>query len=196
MHLGYFSVCILFVIHAGHKIGIHQPDFISRKQPEIFLRRILHEIFPVNIQLPAERDFPGSHFLIFRIVDSIDPFHLIFRIIVDDQLYRIQHSHITRHLRLQIFPDAVLQHCVIRRALCFGNTGKFDKHADGFRRKASSSERCDRHQAGIIPAVDHAVRYQLLDIAFSGDHAGQVHLGKFNLPRRLLKADVFHDPVI
>ena len=175
---------------------MHQPHLIAREKPEIFLRRLLHEIFSLNVKLPSERDFPGAELLILQIICHVKIFHLVLRVIVDHQLDRVEHCHHTRLLHLQVLADTVLQHRVIHRTLRFGHPAHIDKHPDGLRRKPPASQRCDGHQSRVVPSVYDAVLHQLLDIALPCHHICQVQLREFDLSRRILKLTLSHYPVI
>ena len=94
------AVFILFKSGTGYKICLHQTYLIAREETEIFLRRFFHKIISVDIQLSAERNLSHTKLLILQIVDHIQIFHLIFRIIVNDQLDRIQYCHHTRFFQL------------------------------------------------------------------------------------------------
>ena len=47
-----FAVPVRHIVRAGHKICIHQADFIARIKSEIFLWRIYHKIVPLNKKFP------------------------------------------------------------------------------------------------------------------------------------------------
>ena len=153
MHDGHVPVRILFKSCTLHKIRIHQTHFISRKQAEIFFRRLLHKIIPVDIDLSRKRNRPCAERFVFQIIRYLDLLGLTLRIIVDHQPYRVKRRHHTRTTAFQVLADAVLQHCIINRGLTFGYTAQFHESADRLRRKSPSSERRDRYQTRIIPSV-------------------------------------------
>lgn len=61
------------------------------------------------------------------------------------------------------------------------------KAADGFRRVTSAAQRCDGYQTRVIQP-SNLIFYQFLDITFSGNDVGQIHLRKLNLARRVLNS--------
>ena len=93
MNLCNISIGIFLKSGTLHKVRAHKTNFISREKAEILLRRILHKIIAVDVKLTAKGNFSHTQLRILQIVLNIKLLHLIFRIIVDDQFYRIQHSH-------------------------------------------------------------------------------------------------------
>ena len=153
----HIAVFILFKIYTFHKICVHQADFISWEKPEVLLRRLLHKIISLDVQLTPERYFSAAQFFIFQIVRNIQIFNLILRIIIDHQFDGIKYSHHTRLLHLKILADAVFKHRIIHRTLCLGHSAQVDKHLDGLRCKSSSAERCNRNKTRVIPAINNTV---------------------------------------
>ena len=196
MYFDDLSVFILYEALAFHKICVHQAHLVAREQTEIFLRRFFHKVIPLDIQFPAERNLPGSQFLILQVIGGIQVLYLTFRIIVDDQFDRIQHRHHTGSLHLQILPDAVLQHGIIHRTLALGYAAEIHKHLDRFRRESPAAERRDGHQARVVPAVYHSFFHQLFDVSLTRHHIGQIQLGKLDLPRRMGIFQLPHHPVV
>ena len=190
------AIFVGIITHTGYKIGIHQTYFVARVKTFVFFGRFYHEIFSLNVQFFAKRYFSGSQSFIFHVVRSFQLFDLTFRIIVNDQFYRIQDRHHTGTFQFQIFTDAVLQHSIVHRAVCLGHTTQFHKHLDGFRCKSSSSQSGDGYQTRIIPAVYDTLFYQTFDITFSGYHIGQVQFCKFNLLWQILIFQFSYHPVI
>ena len=113
------SFLIFNKTYTFYKICMHQTDFIAREQPEVFFRRFLHKILSLNVELSAERNFPGTQLFIFQIVCYIQILCPAFRIIVNYKFNRIKNSHHSRLFHFQVFPDTVLKHGIINRALCF-----------------------------------------------------------------------------
>ena len=113
------AVRIFFISDASDKVSVHQTHFISREQPEIFLRRLFHKVFPLDIELAPERNFAAAKSFIFQVVRHIQVLHLVFRIVVDDKADRVEYRHHTRLLHLEVLADAVLEHGIICRTLGF-----------------------------------------------------------------------------
>ncbi len=94
------SVRVLHASGTGHEIRVHQPYLIAGEKPVIFLRRLLHKIFPFDIKLSSERNPPFAKIGIFKIIVYVKKLRPSLRIIVDYQLYRIEHRHHTGTLEL------------------------------------------------------------------------------------------------
>ena len=196
MHFRDPAVLIFYKTLALHKVSVHQAHFISREQAEIFLRGLLHEIVPLNIEFPAEWHLTAPQFLILQVICHIQIFHLVFRIIVDNKLDRIEYCHHTGLLHLQVFPDTVFKHRIVHRTLALGYTAHINEHLDGFRSKSSPPERSDRDKPGIVPSVYDLFFHQFLDIALSGHHVRQIQFRELDLSWRIFKFTFPYDPVI
>ena len=136
----YSSIFISFISCTGYKICVHKTNLCAREHSLIFLRRIYHEVFSLNIEFSAKRYFTGSQFFILHIVRSFQIFYFAFRIIINHKLDRIKNSHQTWTFQFQILTDAVFKHCIVNRAVCFGYTAEFYKHFDGFRCKSTAAK--------------------------------------------------------
>ena len=192
----YSSIFISFISCTGYKICVHKTNLCAREHSLIFLRRIYHEVFSLNIEFSAKRYFTGSQFFVLHIIRSFQIFHFAFRIIIDHKLDRIKNSHQTGTFQFQILTDAVFKHCIVNRAVCFGYTTEFYKHFDGFRCKSTAAQCCDGNQTRIIPSVYNAFLYQFLDITFTCNYICQIQFCKLNLLRWLWVFQFFYNPVI
>ncbi|MNV58926.1 hypothetical protein D3C71_1513230 [compost metagenome] len=88
MQLHYLAILILNNLITFDEISMLQTYFITREQPEIFVRRILHKVITLNINFTRERNLTYAHFLILCIILRFKPFCLTFRIIGDNNLKR------------------------------------------------------------------------------------------------------------
>ena len=94
------AILVLLAAGAGHKVSVHKTYLIAREETEIFLRRLLHEVLSLDVKLFAEGNLTASKRLVLQIVRSGQVLNLSFRIVVDDQLYRMKDCHHTRSLGL------------------------------------------------------------------------------------------------
>ena len=95
MNHGYIAVLILFTSGTGNVISTHQTNLIAREHTEVLSGRNLHEVLTLNIHLTAERNHAGSQLRILQVVGNLQHLCLALRIIVNDQLHRIQNCHHT-----------------------------------------------------------------------------------------------------
>ncbi|MNE23002.1 hypothetical protein D3C80_1162360 [compost metagenome] len=94
------AVSIFNDVIAFDEVSMLQTDLVPREQPEIFAWRILHEILSLNINFTRERDLAIAHFRIFTVVFRFKQLGLSLRVIRNDNLERVNHSHRTRRLQL------------------------------------------------------------------------------------------------
>ena len=174
MYNSYITIFILFKSCTSYKVSIHQTYFVAWEQTEIFLRRLFHKVFSLNIKLSSKWKLTASKFFILKIIRCIQIFNLSFWIVIDHKLDRIKDCHHTCSLKLQILTDAVLEHCIIYRALCFGNSTQVNEHLDRFRCESTATKCCDRNQSRIIPSVYDLIFYKFLDVTLSCNYVRQV----------------------
>ncbi len=139
MHNRYIPVPVLFKAFTLHKIRAHKADLIARKKTEILLGRFLHKVIAFNIKLPAKRNLSCAKRLILKVVGHLKILHLVLRVIVNHKLNRVKHCHHSRLFQLQILPDTVLQHRIIRRRVCLAYAAKLNKALNGLRRESAPS---------------------------------------------------------
>src|SRR5947208_15696875 len=73
-------------------VSVFEPHFTTGAEPKIFRWRRFHEIVPLNEKLAAEWNFARSGIWIFGLVNGIQFFDLIFRIIREYNFDGSQHS--------------------------------------------------------------------------------------------------------
>ena len=84
---------ILDDVSAFDEIGIAQPHFGARGQPEKLLRRAFHEVVLLDIEFAAECDAARAGSRIVRVIDGLELLDLAFRIVLDHDFQRPQHRH-------------------------------------------------------------------------------------------------------
>ena len=87
------AVLIFLKACTGYKVRTHKTNLVAREEAEVFARRLLHKVLTLNIKLSAERNHAGAKLRILQIVRNLEHLCLTFRIVVDDQLHRIQDCH-------------------------------------------------------------------------------------------------------
>ena len=128
-----------------------------------------------------------------------------FRVIIDNDPQRVQHSHGARGVRIEPIAHAGFQQAVIHHTVGFGNADTLAKIADGGCRVAAAAHAAQcghprvvpavhiaaqRDHTRIVPAADEAVFDEREAFAFTGDAVVEVEPGKFNLTRRGFKTQL------
>ncbi len=90
MHHGYIAAFIRLVGNTLHKVCVHEAYFISGIEPLVFRNRLCHEVIRFNPQLTGEGNGPASQLLILEVVGCFQLLTLSFRIVVNDELQRMQ----------------------------------------------------------------------------------------------------------
>ena len=108
MQLDDVALRVLHDARAGDVIGVAQPHFAPRRQPEKLLRRVFAEIIAFDVEDFRERDAALAHRFIFRIVNRLNLFHRIVGKIVNHDFERIQDRHHARRGAVQFLADAEL----------------------------------------------------------------------------------------
>ena len=89
----YIAVCIFLASGAGNKVRVHQAHLVAGEHTEVLLRRLLHKVFAFDIKLSAKRNLTAAQCFVFQVVRSVQILDLVFRIVVDHKLHRINHCH-------------------------------------------------------------------------------------------------------
>ena len=132
----------------------------------------------------------GAELRPIRIILHFDRFRLPFRVIIDNDPQRVQHSHGARGVRIEPIAHAGFQQAVIHHTVGFGNADTLAKIADGGCRVAAAAHAAQRDHTRIVPAADEAVFDEREAFAFTGDAVVEVEPGKFNLTRRGFKTQL------
>lgn len=97
------------------------------------LRRIFAEVVPLDIKLTAERHLAAAFHAAVLTERHVEPFHLPFRIVLDDDLDRIEYGHRARSNRVQVFAHAELEQAVFHQIFRAGHADARTEVTDGFR---------------------------------------------------------------
>ena len=174
---------VLNNIVAGNKVGISQPHFASRCQPEKFLRRLFHKIFLLDIQHLAERHLACSGGSVFRIVHRVQLVHLALGVVGNDNLQRIQYRHHARTGRVQMLTQTMFQQSIVDGAVELVDANGLTEAADRFRRETAPPHPAERGHPRVVPAADMLVLDKGQQFTLAHHRIGQVQPGKFNLLR-------------
>src|SRR5262247_4575715 len=86
---------VLHRLPAGDEIRIAQPHLGAGRKPEELLRRVLHEIVALDIELTGETDAARAGRRIVGMVDRLELLTLSLGIVLDHDLERPQYGHAT-----------------------------------------------------------------------------------------------------
>ena len=104
------TVRIGIIADAGNEVSAHQSDLVAGEQTKILLRRLDHEVSPLDIQFSAKRNLTTSEIRILLVVRYIEHLDLAFRIVIYNNFDGIEYGHHPALLHLQILAYAVLEH--------------------------------------------------------------------------------------
>ena len=96
LYLCVLELLILLVSGTGHEISTHETDLIAWEQTEIFLRRLFHEIFSLDVKLFRKWNFSLAQLFILQVIRNAQHLNLSFWIVVDHELDWIHNCHHTR----------------------------------------------------------------------------------------------------
>src|ERR1700733_5591329 len=151
---------VLHHVTAGDEISIAQPHFVTWRQPKKLLRRVLHEIIALDIELPAKRHTPRAGARIIGMVDRFEFLNLSFRIVLDHDLERPQYCHPALRGLVQNLADAEFEHADIDDAVGLGNADALDEFPDRGWRYAAPLHPRNRGHARIVPAGHMATAHE------------------------------------
>ena len=137
--LSHLSLGVLQGLTTGDEIGIAQAHFGARGEPEEFLRRVLHEIVLLDINLACKLDLSDSRCGVVRMIYSLKVLDLPFRIVLDHHLEGPQHRHAAQCLLIEDLTHRKIEHAHVDDAIGFGDTDTLDKIAYSLRRYAAAA---------------------------------------------------------
>src|SRR5262245_55410332 len=84
--LHHLAGSVLYNLAASDEVGIAQPHLGAGREPEELLRRVLHEVVALDIELAPEPDAARAGRRIVGMVDSLELLALALGIILDHDL--------------------------------------------------------------------------------------------------------------
>ena len=156
---------VLNDLAASQEIRIAQANLSARRKPEEFLRRVLHEIFLLDIELASELDLSRTGRRIVGVIDRLQFFNLPFRIILDHDLERTKHRHPPQRGLVERFADGKIEHPDVNNAIGLCDADALDEIANGLGRNAAPAQARQGRHARVVPSADVSAAHQL------GQHA-------------------------
>ena len=177
------AALVLHDVRARDEVGGPQPHLAARRQAEELLRRILHEVVALDVELARERHLPRAGRGILRVVDDVDLFDLPFGIVRDDDLQRPQDRHDARRAAVQVLAHAVLELRHVDDVFLLGDADPRAEIADRLRRVAAAAQTGDRRHARIVPAGDVLLLHELQQLPLAHHGVVQVQPRELDLLR-------------
>ena len=133
-------------------------------------------------QLPPEGRVALAPLRLLRMVRQLQHVFSIRRIVVDDELHRIEHRHAPRRELVQVLAHAVLQDGELDHLVRLGHADTLGKRAKAARRVAAAAAAGERRHARIVPARHVLLLHQLDQPALGQHDVGQVEPRHLDLP--------------
>lgn len=116
-------------------------------------------------------------------------FFLAFRIVVDDQLQRIEHRDRARRLVVEIVAQRAFEHAHVDPRIDLRHADPLAEQMNALGREAATADADDRRHARIVPAVDMAFGDELQQLALARDRIREVQPREFDLLRQRARED-------
>src|SRR5687767_8856938 len=99
------------VFHAGalHDVAEPEPHLVAREEPEEPFRRLILVILALDPELARERHRALAEERLLRMVGHFHVLFLALRVVVDDELDRVEHRHAPRRDVVQVLAHAVFE---------------------------------------------------------------------------------------
>ena len=137
--LGHVAIFILDALIAADDIGALEADLVAGEHPLILLRRNLHEVVLLDIQLAAEGNLTGAELRMIRMVFQGNSLRLALGPVGQDDLQGPKDGHGTEGGITQDIADAVLKDGVIHGGIRLAHADGIDKVPDGHRGIAAAA---------------------------------------------------------
>ena len=188
-------VRVLDAVFARNVVSVTQTHFFARRQAEILLRRVFHKVVALDVKRFRERDFARSVRFVFRVVDGGQRLRLAFRIVVDDQLDRVQHRHSSERRLVQDFAEAVFEDGRFDRAVELRDADRLAEETNRFRRVTAAAEPANRRHARVVPTGDVTALDEFDQLALAHHRVSQVQARELDL-LRTINAEFVQEPFV
>jgi len=196
VQLDHLAPIVLDHVGATDEAGVAQSDLGARRQAEPLLRRVLHEVIPLDVDHLAERHLARSHRRVVRVVRRLEPVDLPLGVVVDDHLERPQHRQGPRRPLLEILADGEFEQPDVHQAVVLGHADPLGEGANGLGCVAAPAQPRERRHARVVPAADQPLVHELQEAPLAHQRVGQVEPGELDLPRPRGQGQVLDAPVV
>ena len=176
-------------------VGVFQTHLAVDGEAIEFLVGVLAEVGALDPQLLGKRDLTRSSALVFGIVDSIHHLDLILRIVVNDELHRVEDGHRADGGLVKILAGTELQQGDINDVVAFGHTDGLGEITDGGWRITSTTQTTDGRHARVVPTVNVMFLNELQQFALAHDGVVEIQTCKLDL-LRVMDVQRFAEPVV
>ena len=158
---------ILYHFFTFDDVGVAEADFGAGGETVIFRRRHFTEIVRFDVEFAAKGDLPRTGRCVFGIIDCFEKFRLTLRVIGNNDFDRMQHSHCTLCLFVQIFANAVFKQRHVDGAVPLRHADDVAEILDGVCSISTAAVSGKGRHAGIIPAGNVPFFHQLQELALA-----------------------------
>ena len=162
----------------------------------VALRSVLHEVFPLDIELFRELHLSLAVTLILGIVDRVEQVGLsVFRIVVDDQFDRVEDAHDSRRHLVEMLASRLFEPHHLNSTVELCDPDPLAECADGLRSVAASTQTADRRHPRIVPASHEVAFDQFEEFPLAHHHVVEVQPSELVLVRSV-NAKLLDEPVV
>ena len=105
LNLGDIAVGIFSAASAHDDVGTFQAHLLARSHAEELLRSVFHKVVALDEDFAAERHLVSASVFLLRVVVHLHHLHLVFRIVGDYHLHRVEHGAHTVSLLVEVFTN-------------------------------------------------------------------------------------------
>ena len=197
VNLRHVAVGVLLAAGAGDQIRALEANLKAGVHTLVFRRGNFHEVVRFDPQLAGEAYLACAVFRTQGIVLDRQKLGFAFRIVRDDELYRMQHGHDALCVLIQIVAQAAFKQRPVDCGVDLRHADAFAEIADGLRGIAAAAQTAERRHTRIVPAGDAVLLDQLAKLALGHDGVVDAEARELYLAR-LDAGDghVRYDPVV
>ncbi len=170
---------------ALYDISTFETNFRTRCETEKFLGRILHEVVALDKYLAGEWHLMCAALRFFRIVIHFYCLYLPLRIVGYDYLYRIDDSHSSCGMSVQILTHRIFEQRHAIECFIFRITDALNEVTDCSRCESTAAHSGYGRHAGIIPTGYKSLFHKLEQLALAHHSICEVQPVELNLTRAI-----------
>jgi len=198
MSVHFHDIARLVLNHAVslNNIGIAQANTLAQHQALVLFIGLFSKVIGINVKLPGEWKLSFAKVFTRGMTRGAQRFNLLFGVIRQHQLERMQNTHAARRVLIQVIANSVFEHGHVDNAIGARRSHHVAESPDGGGRKAPTTHTGYGGHPRIVPAGHYVLIHELFQLAFAGHRITGVESAKLVLPRAALDRQILNKPII
>ncbi len=183
-HGGDPAARVLVAAGALDDVTVAQAHLVAGEEAEVALRRVLREIFALDPQLARERQLAPAQLRLLRVVGRLAFLFLPPRVVLDDELHRIEHGDAAGRDFVQVLAHAVLENREVDPGIRLRHADALREEAKALGGEAAPARPDEGGHARVVPALDVFFLDELDQFPLGQHDVCEIEPRELDLPRQ------------